>query len=216
VVASLLDFGAHEAGQFPVLDQRVHNFAFDALQARLSVDAAVITGGAGRFSLVGGFSPALLSGIGRTYSVQFDDAGATQDSIYEASLTFSSADEALPGAAPRPDLVVTLRAQPSSGTVAVDPDRPAGLAFYPPSPNPLRGETYLGFDLPNRGPVDLTIFDLSGRRVARLASGIFEADRYRLRWNARDDNGADVPAGLYFARFETTGLARTARLVVLP
>lgn len=216
LLASLVDFGQHETGQFAAQDVRVHNRDFDVLQARLVVSGAVITGGDGRFSIVGGFAPALLAETGRTYAVSFNDVGATQDSTYEATLTFSSADEVLPGATPQPDLVVTLRARPASGTTAVGPEHPAGLMFYPPSPNPLRGETYLGFDLPNRAPVDLAIFDLSGRRVARLASGTLEADRYRLRWNARDDHGADVPAGLYFARFETPGLARTARLIVLP
>jgi hypothetical protein len=112
--------------------------------------------------------------------------------------------------------VVTLRARPASGTTAVGSDLPAGLAFYAPGPNPMRERTSLGFDLPSRAPVELAIYDLGGRRVAKLASGTLEPNRYRLSWNARDDRGARVPAGLYFARFKTPGLMRSARLVVLP
>jgi hypothetical protein len=217
VTTQVLDFGSHMAGQFTNQDVRVHNRDYDALQARLSVSSGVITGGAGRFTIVGGFSPALLAGTGRTYTVQFNDAGATQDSLYEATLTFSSSDEPLPGAAPAADLVVTLRAQPLSGaTDAGDPIRPSALAFHPPYPNPLGTETWLGFDLPARAPVELAIYDLSGRRVASLISETLEANRYRRRWDANDERGGRVPAGLYFARFTTPGLSRTARLVVLP
>src|SRR6185503_5112540 len=63
------------------LDSTVQSTAsvvhFGAQPARLSVYSGVITGGEGRFSLVGGFHPALVSGVGETYDVHFDDAGAT-------------------------------------------------------------------------------------------------------------------------------------------
>jgi flagellar hook assembly protein FlgD len=77
-------------------------------------------------------------------------------------------------------------------------------------------ETWFGFDLPNAARVSLAIYDLTGRRVATIASGEMSANRYRMRWDTRDERGATVPAGLYFAHFETQGLSRTARLIVLP
>jgi hypothetical protein len=215
VLASLVDFGDQSAGAF--LDQavRVHNHGYDALQARLNVSAGVITGGAGRFSIVGGFTPGLLAGVGKTYNVHFDDTGATQDSVYNATLTFTSADEALPGSQAQPNLVITLRAKPTSGTTGVD-TRPTALSFAAPYPNPMGHETWFGFDLPNPAKVSLAIYDLGGRRVATIAQGELSANRYRMRWDTRDEHGATVPAGLYFARFETLGLSRTARLIVLP
>src|SRR6185295_16031996 len=114
VLASFVDFGDQSAGQF--LDQavRVHNHGYDALQARLNVSNGVFTGGAGRFSLVDGFAAGLLAGVGKTYNVHFDDTGSTQDSVYTATLTFTSGDEALPGSQAQPDLVISLRAKPLS------------------------------------------------------------------------------------------------------
>jgi len=64
--------------------------------------------------------------------------------------------------------------------------------------------------------VTLELFDLSGRRVARIVSGTLEAGHHETRWRTFDDRGARVPAGLYFVRFSTPGLTRVARLALLP
>ncbi|MEK7824170.1 MAG: choice-of-anchor D domain-containing protein, partial [Candidatus Eisenbacteria bacterium] len=216
-VASNVDFGDHTLGAFADQAVRVHNFGYDALQARLSVNTANIVGGDGRFSIVGGFSQALLAGTGQTWNIHFDDSGATLDQEYTATLTFASADEALPGAAAAADLVVTLRAKPISGVTGVPGrDLPKVLAFYRPHPNPLTREALFAYDLPAAAPVSLAIYDLSGRRVATLVSGSQEPARYQVRWNAASQGGARVPAGLYFARFTTPGMSRVSRLIVLP
>jgi endonuclease/exonuclease/phosphatase family metal-dependent hydrolase len=216
-VASTADFGDHAIGQFADRAVRVHDFGYDALQARLSVNTANIVGGDGRFAIVGGFSPALLAGTGQTWNVHFDDVGANLDQEYTATLTFASTDEALPGSAAAADLVVSLRAKPVSGVSGVPGhDLPKALAFYPPRPNPLTHEAVFAYDLPAAAPVSLAIYDLSGRRLANLVSGAQEASRYQVRWNAATDRGARVPAGLYFARFTTPGMSRVSRLVVLP
>jgi endonuclease/exonuclease/phosphatase family metal-dependent hydrolase len=216
-VASTADFGDHAIGQFADRAVRVHDFGYDALQARLSVNTANIVGGDGRFAIVGGFSPALLAGTGQTWNIHFNEVGANLDQEYTATLTFASTDEALPGSAAAADLVVTLRAKPVSGVSGVPGhDLPKVLAFYPPRPNPLTHEAVFAYDLPAAAPVSLAIYDLSGRRLASLVSGAQEASRYQVRWNAATDRGARVPAGLYFARFTTPGMSRVSRLVVLP
>ncbi len=210
-----MTFGLHDLGGFSDLPVRIHNLGYDALQARLAVSNATISGGGGRFSIVGGFSPGLVSGSARTLSIHFDDTGATPDQYYTATLTITSADEALPGATARPNLVVTLRAYPSATTDAPE-TLPAALAFLPARPNPLGAGTALRFELPRAQRVSLHVFDLSGRRVASLTDGPREAGRHEVRWNATDASGARVSAGLYFARFSTPGLERSQRLIVLP
>ena len=107
-----------------------------------------------------------------------------------------------------------LRARPLSGATGVGDVHPAALRLYPAHPNPLSGETWLGFDLPGRGPVSLEIFDLSGRRVSSLASGVREAGRYQTSWRPLDASGERIAGGLYFARLSVPG--RVERLVVLP
>ena len=218
VVGSTVDFGDHPIGQFSDQALRAHNFGYDPLQARLSVNTANITGGDGRFSIVGGFNPVLLAGTGQTWNVHFNDAGATIDQVYTATLTLASTDEPLPGATAATDLVVTLRAKPLTNPVGVVPGRqlPKTLAFYPPHPNPVTERVEFAFDLPTEAAASLAIYDLSGRQVASLISGSLPADHHQTRWDMRGDDGARVAAGLYFARFATPGMRRVARLVVLP
>ncbi len=207
------DFG----GGFSDSSVRVHNQGFDALQARLSLDAAVITGGDGRFSIVGGFSPGLLSGTGRTLDIHFDDTGVVSDSSYDAVLTVQSTDEALPGAAPNPDLVVALSARRPTGTAGRgDGLAPSVLSFLPPRPNPLAGRTLFAFELPVATPVSLGVFDLSGRRVASLIESEQPAGRHQIEWRATDASGVRIAAGLYFVQLTTPTRSLTHRIAVLP
>ena len=211
-----LDFGEHAAGEFGTLLAAVHDRGYSSLRARLSVSGAIVTSGDGHFSILG-FSPTLVAGTAGRWNVQFADAGATADSTYEATLTFASADEPLPGAAAQPDVSYILRARLTGGAVAVGgTPLPAATRLYPPMPNPLIGTSLVRFDLARGARVRLEVFDLTGRRVAELASRAFEPGGYSVRWNGRDDAGSAVGPGLYFVRLSAAGLAaQTARLAVV-
>lgn len=214
-LADTLDFGVQLQEAFADTTVRVFDQGYDALQARLSVNAGVISGGDGHFSIVGGFSSALVAGTPAAYGIHFDATSVTLDSTYEASLTFSSADEVLPGAQPQPDLVVTLRAHPTYEGAGVPSGIPTALRFYPPRPNPAAGAIRFAYDLPQAAPVRLEVFDLSGRRVASVVSGQTEAGHHELRWSPRGSSDG-VAAGLYFARFSVPGMTRMVRIVLLP
>ena len=216
VALDTLDFGVHAPGEFATLLAAVHDRDYGPLRARLSVGAAQIVGGDGRFRLLG-FSPALVAGTAGRWGVQFDAAGATADSTYEATLTFSSADEPLPGALARPDVQVLLTAHAAGDTtVAVGPDAPAFSRLYAPMPNPLRSGGTLRFDLARPTGARLEVFDPSGRRVATLADRDFAPGRYSLRWDGRREGGDALGPGLYFIRLTMRGLApQTVRLAVV-
>ena len=215
-VSDTVDLGNVETGEFGDATIAVHNPGYGALQARLSVDGGVISGGGGRFTIVGGFTPALVAGVGQRYTLHFDDTGATKDSTYEATLTFTNSDEPLPGATPAASLTLHLVARPKQGNVDVRDGLPAALRFHAPRPNPLSRESRFAFDLPRGGPVTLEVFDVHGRRVARVIDGDLPAGRHEARWRADDGRGGRLGAGLYFVRFVTPGLVESRRLVLLP
>jgi endonuclease/exonuclease/phosphatase family metal-dependent hydrolase len=214
-LTGLLDFGEHASGEFPTLLARVHNAGYHPFQARLAVTGAAFAGGDDRFSLVGTFVPGLVGAVAQSYAVAFDEAGATQDSTYEGTLTFASADEALPGAASQPDLVLTLRARVGSGTTAADQAPPTTTRLLAPFPNPVSFATSVRFDLARPGPARLEVFDLAGRRVASLADREFAPGRYTLRWNPTDASGARLGSGLYFVRLSVPGQRPDVARVVL-
>lgn len=82
--------------------------------------------------------------------------------------------------------------------------------------SPLAAGPTVVLDLPSatNGRVDL--FDLSGRRVRRLAERVLPVGVTVLPWDGRDDSGASVPHGVYFARFTSERWTLRARLVSLP
>ena len=218
LTAQSLDFGTHASGAFPALMARVHDRGYSTLRARLSLASAVITGGDGRFSIAGGFTPGLVAGVARTHTVQFDDVGATSDVDYDATLTFTSADESLPGATAQPNLTVSLHARVSAGAVGVPagPGLPTTTRLYPPFPNPVADGTTVHFDLAREADLGLEIHDIAGRRVAALARGPFGPGRYGVPWDGRSENGARLGSGLYFIRLSIAGApVRIARLVLL-
>jgi hypothetical protein len=135
---------------------------------------------------------------------------------YDATLTFTGADEPLPGATAQPDLVVSLHAKVTSGAVGVPegPGLPAATLLHAPSPNPSSEGATIRFDLARAAEVRLDIHDVAGRRVATLAAGPFGPGRYAYAWDGRGADGERLGSGLFFIRLGIAGApARVARLV---
>jgi len=108
-----------------------------------------------------------------------------------------------------------LTSVPQSTTSAPVISAPAMLEFSL-APNPSRGSTELVFALPRAGHASVDVFDVTGRRVARLADGGFTAGLHRVRWDGRDDGGSRVAAGVYLARVATDAGAMTRRVALVP
>jgi hypothetical protein len=68
------------------------------------------------------------------------------------------------------------------------------------SPNPFRGAATVLFSLPGTRNVDIAVFDVLGRRVRTLRSGMLGAGEHRLVWDGQRDGGTRAPGGLYFVR----------------
>jgi hypothetical protein len=200
-VGGTVDFGRAVLGRFTPRAVRVHNLGFGQLQARLRLEAAGFEGGAGRFSIPGGFRRTLVGGA-TTLPIQFDDSGATLDSTYTATLVLTDSDEGLPGALSMPPLTVLLAARATGDPLRAPggATQPAATRVYPPYPNPLTGTSTVRFDLARATRARLEVFDLTGRRVALLAQRQFEPGQFEVRWDGRTSDGPPAGPGLYFVR----------------
>jgi hypothetical protein len=89
------------------------------------------------------------------------------------------------------------------------------VALGPPTPNPFNPRTKLSFVLPAPGPVQLAIFDLSGRHVITLIDETLSAGRHDVTWDGVGSGGARLSSGTYFARLVTAGNAVTTKLTVI-
>jgi len=96
-----------------------------------------------------------------------------------------------------------------------DAPGPSVLALGAVRPNPMREAAELRFSLALDGSAALDVFDLSGRRVRSVASGVFSAGSHVARWDGRDDRGSVAPSGFYFARLTSDGQTITRPLIRL-
>lgn len=69
-------------------------------------------------------------------------------------------------------------------------------------PNPSRGPVGLHWGLSAAANVDLSVFDVQGRRVRRLAGGVQPAGRKLALWDGCDERGTRVASGLYLVRMQ--------------
>ena len=83
-------------------------------------------------------------------------------------------------------------------------------------PNPFTRETEIRFVVPgDAAELDLSVYDLAGRRVRKLASGIVPGGLHSRTWDGRNDDGRQVAAGVYFYRLSAPERTLTRKLVLL-
>jgi hypothetical protein len=70
-------------------------------------------------------------------------------------------------------------------------------------PTPFGPSLEILVALPEAGRAELSVYDLSGRRIATLADEERGAGPFVRTWNGRNDSGAEVAAGVYFVRLAT-------------
>ena len=93
---------------------------------------------------------------------------------------------------------------------------PMAFALHQNSPNPFAGTTTIRFDLPRAEHVRLEVFDLAGRRVARLANGGFPAGFHAIDRDRRTEGGRMVQPGVYLYRIDAGAFHDQKKLIFLP
>jgi hypothetical protein len=82
-------------------------------------------------------------------------------------------------------------------------------------PNPFNPSVTLRFELTAPATGELAVYDLAGRKVVTVASGIFLAGVQEVVWRGVDGAGRAVPSGTYLVRLRTAdgSTGRTVQLV---
>ena len=74
---------------------------------------------------------------------------------------------------------------------------PQQFALHQNYPNPFNPVTTLHYDLPENSFVNITIYNMLGRKVRTLFNQTQDAGYKSVIWNATNDNGKPVSAGVY-------------------
>jgi hypothetical protein len=77
-------------------------------------------------------------------------------------------------------------------------------------PNPFNASTTLYYSLPNPDHVTLSVYSLTGQKVATLVDDTMNAGTHSAIF---DGNG--LSSGIYFYRFETPGFENTGKMLLV-
>lgn len=69
--------------------------------------------------------------------------------------------------------------------------------------------------LPSDGPVELSIYDVTGRLVRTLVSETQTTGPHQVVWNGRDDAGRAVASGVYMARLQSGTKAHVRKMSLI-
>ena len=92
---------------------------------------------------------------------------------------------------------------------------PLKILLHQNYPNPFNPLTTLRYDLPENALVNITIYDMMGRQVKTLINGQQSAGHTSLQWNATNNDGLPVPAGIYLYILQAGELKQTKKMVLL-
>ena len=91
---------------------------------------------------------------------------------------------------------------------------PATLAFRSAAPNPTSGELSFVYDVPRAGAVEINVYDLAGRRIARPFAGTRGPGTWATKWDGIGGDGRPVAPGMYLVRLRMGDEAATTRIIV--
>ena len=94
-----------------------------------------------------------------------------------------------------------------SATTAVaesgEAGQPQQSVLHQNYPNPFNASTAIAFELTEQAKVNLTVYDLLGRKVRNLVTGIRNPGWQEILWDGTDDTGQPVSSGTYIYELKT-------------
>ena len=92
---------------------------------------------------------------------------------------------------------------------------PAEFVLRQNYPNPFNPATTISYELPERSHVIIGIYDLAGRRIRILVNATEDAGYKSVAWDATNDSGRPVSAGVYLYQIQSEGFTQSRKMVLL-
>jgi len=97
----------------------------------------------------------------------------------------------------------------------IDETLPFTYALYNAYPNPFNPVTTLHYDLPEGSYVDIIVYDMLGNVINRLVNEVQHSGYKSVQWNATNNQGQPVSAGIYLYRIEAGDFRQTKKMILL-
>ena len=92
---------------------------------------------------------------------------------------------------------------------------PLTYALHSAYPNPFNPVTTIRYDLPEQSFINLTIYNILGKKVRTLVNDLQGAGNRSVIWNGTDEFGRSVGTGIYLYQIRAEDFNQTRRMVLL-
>jgi len=92
---------------------------------------------------------------------------------------------------------------------------PDEFSLYQNYPNPFNPTTQIKYDLPEDALVNITIYDIMGRSIRSLVNSQQTAGYRSIQWNATNNLGEPVSAGMYIYTIQAGEFRQVKKMVLL-
>jgi hypothetical protein len=102
-----------------------------------------------------------------------------------------------------------------TGLSTVSEGVPIEFSLHENYPNPFNPKTTISFELLHNDFVNITIYDILGREVKTLINQTQDAGYRSVIWDATNDYGKPVSAGIYLYQIQAGEYISTKKMVLL-
>ena len=97
----------------------------------------------------------------------------------------------------------------------VDTLIPNSFVLYQNYPNPFNPKTILQYDLLQDSFVKVIVYDMQGKVVNNLVNGNQISGFKSVQWNATNNQGGPVSAGVYLYKIQAGDFVDTKKMILL-
>ena len=92
---------------------------------------------------------------------------------------------------------------------------PSSFFLHQNYPNPFNPTTRIKYDMSKDGNALIEVIDVKGNHIRTLLNGYVQMGSKSIIWDAKNNNGEKVPAGIYFYTLKVNDYVQTQKMVLL-
>jgi len=92
---------------------------------------------------------------------------------------------------------------------------PTSFSLNQNFPNPFNPSTNISFSLPYPENINISIFDINGRKVQQVANGFYLPGNHIVKWDGNGFDGTAVSSGIYIYQLTGANLFLTRKMLLI-
>ena len=105
--------------------------------------------------------------------------------------------------------------QTPTGVHDISTQVPDKFEVYQNYPNPFNPSTSITYALPTSELVNLSVYDLSGRKITELVNNDQNPGTYDVTWNGKNSRGENASSGIYFYQLKAGTFESIKKMILI-